>query len=276
MAQENFINGPARVPPGAIAMVSGSSSGIGRAIALTLAEQGFDIILHGRSHSESLAETVQLVEAAGRRSWTLTGDFSQFTSDDFEDFVRQARILAGDALLGWVNNAGVDVLTGPLASKDFSEKLDLVYQVDVRSTLMLTRSFAKTLPADSEASVVNIGWDQADTGLPGESGQMFAVSKGAIMAMTASLAQSYAPNLRVNCVAPGWIKTDWGQSADPEWDELVSSQCLLQQWGQPADIAATVSFLLSPSSRYINGQVLKVNGGLKTTHSRLDQRLGGK
>lgn len=257
-------------------MVTGSSTGIGRAIALLLAEQGFDVILHGRTESQFLAESVQLVEALGRRSWTLTGDFKDFASNDFDDFVQQARSLAGESLLGWVNNAGVDVLTGPCANASFAEKLDLVYRVDIRSTLFLTRSFARTHRPADRAAVVNMGWDQADTGLPGESGQMFAVSKGAIMAMTASLAQTYAPNIRVNCVAPGWIKTEWGQSTDSEWDELVSSQCLLQDWGNPSDIASTVAFLLSPSSRYINGQVLKVNGGLKTTHPRLDQRLGGK
>jgi 3-oxoacyl-[acyl-carrier protein] reductase len=109
--------------------------------------------------------------------------------------------------------------------------------------------------------IVNIGWDQVETGMEGDSGQMFAAAKGAIMAATRSLAKSLAPSVRVNCVAPGWIRTKWGEHASAEWQQRAKRESLLARWGEPEDIARAVRFLASPAAEFINCQVIHVNGG---------------
>src|SRR5207248_461844 len=97
-------------------------------------------------------------------------------------------------------------------------------------------------------SIINIGWDQADTGMAGDTGQLFAASKGAVMAFSKSFAVTLAPKVRVNCIAPGWIKTAWGETASAAWQERVKRDTPLQRWGTPEDVAAAAVWLASPAA----------------------------
>lgn len=268
------------VPPGnrSLAVVTGSSSGIGRAIALELARQGFDIVVHAGRRIEQGEETAALVRGLGGDARVVVCDYSQ-DNDVFATLVDEAFAWRGKVDC-WVNNAGGDVLTTERREWSFAEKLDYLWRVDVRATLLISRLVADRMFASSSnastpgyRSVINIGWDQATTGLPGPSGQMFACTKGAIMAMTASLAKSYAPHVRFNCVAPGWIRTQWGEEADPVWNDLVAQQSLQQRWGSTGDVAAAVAFLASSAATFINGQCLPVNGGLGELSTELRGRL---
>jgi 3-oxoacyl-[acyl-carrier protein] reductase len=134
-------------------------------------------------------------------------------------------------------------------------------KVDVVGTLRLSRAVAAKMKTRGHGTIVNIGWDQAVSGIPGDSGQMFAATKGAVMALTRSLAKSFAPEVRVNCVAPGWIRTDWGDSASDKWQQIATGDSLMARWGEPEDVARAVRFLVSPAASFINGQVIDVNGG---------------
>lgn len=272
--------GEESAPPGdrSLAVVTGSSSGIGRAIALELARQGFDIVVHAGRRIEQADETADLVRELGGDARVVVCDYSQ-DNDGFATLVDGAFSWRGKVDC-WVNNAGGDVLTAERREWSFVEKLDYLWRVDVRATLLISRLVADRMFANSNSasspgsrSVINIGWDQATSGLPGPSGQMFACTKGAIMAMTASLAKSYAPHVRFNCVAPGWIRTQWGEEADPVWSDLVAQQSLQQRWGSTGDVAAAVAFLASNAATFINGQCLPVNGGLGDLSAELRGRL---
>ena len=109
-------------------------------------------------------------------------------------------------------------------------------------------------------AIVTIGWDQAETGMEGDSGQLFGLSKGAVMCFTCSLAMTLAPEVRVNCLAPGWIRTAWGEQASEAWQERVRRETPLARWGTPDNVARR-RWLVSPAAAYITGQTIRVNGG---------------
>lgn len=162
-----------------------------------------------------------------------------------------------------VNNAGVDTLTGPNARASFEEKLQQLWSVDVLASMRLTRAIGQLMKQQGHGAIVNIGWDQAEHGMAGDSGEMFAAVKGAVMALTRSAAHSLAPEVRVNCVAPGWIKTAWGDQASAAWQARAQRESLLNRWGLPEDIAHAAVYLLSPAAGFITGQIHKVNGGFR-------------
>ena len=119
----------------------------------------------------------------------------------------------------WVNNAGADVLTESAAEAPFDEKLSRLWQLDVQATIRLSRVAGQKMKRSGGGVILNMGWDQAAHGMGGDSGEMFAAAKGAVMAFSKSLAHSLAPEVRVNCLAPGWIRTAWGQQASDTWQK---------------------------------------------------------
>lgn len=248
---------------GKLAVVTGASSGIGQAIALELARAGVELVLQGHRNLPGLEATRSKVAALGG-----TAEITQFNLAEpttHEALVKLASDWAarqGKPLSIWINNAGADVLTGEVAGWSFEQKLELLWQVDVTATMRLTRLAGKQMQAAGGA-IVNIGWDQAEVGMAGDSGELFAATKGAIMAFTRSAARSLAPQVRVNCVAPGWIKTKWGDNASDYWQQRACDESLLSRWGTPEDVAQTVRFLASPASGFITGHILPVNGGLR-------------
>ncbi|MBY0460507.1 MAG: SDR family oxidoreductase, partial [Gemmataceae bacterium] len=160
-----------------------------------------------------------------------------------------------------VCNAGADTLTGPAAKWSFDEKLEALLAVDLKSTMRLSRAVGARMKARGRGCILTVGWDQAETGMEGDSGQLFGAVKGAIACFSRSLALSLAPEVRVNCLAPGWIRTAWGETASPVWQERVRSETPLGVWGLPEDVAAAAVWLASPAAKFITGQTVRVNGG---------------
>jgi len=243
-----------------VTVVTGSSSGIGRATALAFAKAGAHVLVHAAKNRAGAEETAALIRAAGGESHVILADLADQKTQD--DFVREAWARRGHVDV-WVNNAGVDTLTGANAKLSFEEKLELLWRLDVTASLRLSRSVGQLMKARGAGSIVNIGWDQAEVGMAGDSGELFAAIKGAVMAATKSLAKSLAPTVRVNCVAPGWIKTAWGEGASEAWQNRARREALLDRWGTPEDIAAAIVFLSSPASSFITGHILPVNGGYR-------------
>jgi 3-oxoacyl-[acyl-carrier protein] reductase len=242
---------------GQAAVITGSSSGIGRAIALGLAQAGAGVLIHARANRAGAEEVAGIIRSAGGEATIMLADLSQRAEQD--------RLLetawAWRPVNVWVNNAGVDVLTSEAAEWSFEEKLAALWQVDVVASLRLSRAAGERMRAAGGGVILNMGWDQAETGMAGDSGELFAATKGAVMAATRSLAKSLAPKVRVNCLAPGWIRTEWGEQASTEWQEQARRESLLDRWGMPEDVARVASFLVSPGAEFINGQIIPINGG---------------
>lgn len=240
------------------AVVTGSSSGIGRAIALEFAAAGADVLIHAHQSQDRAEQVAQEVRALGRKAWVILADLgrtegvSQFQQDVWQQL---------SAVDIWVNNAGADLLTGPAADWDYTTKLQRLLDVDVRSSVLLSHEVGQRMKAAGSGVILNIGWDQADRGMEGNSGELFAAAKNSIMGFTRSLAVSLAPEVRVNCIAPGWIKTAWGDNASDVWQSRVLRETPLQRWGFPEDIARLARFLASADASYITGQVINANGG---------------
>jgi 3-oxoacyl-[acyl-carrier protein] reductase len=245
-----------------VAVVTGSSSGVGRAVALQLAAAGADVVVHCRANLAGAQAVAADVQALGRRSLVLAADLADAAALD--GLVEQAWNWRGRVDI-WVNNAGADVLTGDARDWSFARKLEYLWQVDVRGAIELTRRVGARMTRQDggpgEAVIVNVGWDQAEQGMAGDSGEMFAAIKGAVMAFTRSAAQSLAPRVRVNCVAPGWIRTAWGEQAAEYWQQRAAAEALLDRWGEAEDVARAVHFLVSPAASFITGAILPVNGG---------------
>ncbi len=243
-----------------VAVVTGSSSGIGRAMALALAAPGGAVVVHAGRNREGALETAALVRERGAEAQVLMADLAN--ADALDRFIDEAWNWRGHVDI-WVNNAGVDVLTGVAAQWTFHEKLAALWQVDVAATVALSRAVGRRMHVRGSGAIINVGWDQVDQGMAGDSGELFAAVKGAVMAFTRSLAASLAPAVRVNCVAPGWIKTKWGAGASSDWQQRAARESLLARWGTPEDVAAVVRFLASPEASFVNGQIIPVNGGFR-------------
>lgn len=252
---------PTTPPPplsGLRAAVIGSTSGIGRATALALAEAGADVIVHGRSRSAAAEEVVEAIRQLGRRAEIIPADLSDRKAGER---LVEAAWSTWDGLDAWLQIAGADTLTGPGSKKSFDEKLDTLWAVDVVATIRLCRAVGRKMKEQGHGTIVTMGWDQAESGMEGDSGELFAAAKGAILAFTKSLALSLAPEVRVNALAPGWIRTAWGESASAHWQERVMAETPLKRWGTPEDVARAARFLVGPESEFLTGQVVRVNGG---------------
>jgi 3-oxoacyl-[acyl-carrier protein] reductase len=253
-------NSPTYCLTGQVAVVTGASGGIGRAIALELAKAGADIVVHGHRRREAAQSLATEIEGLGRQCHVVFADLSN--PDQCNQFA-DASWKTRQRVEIWINAAGADVLTGEAAHWPLEEKLAALWQVDALATIRLSRAIGERMKTRGSGVIINIGWDQAEQGMAGDSGQIFAAVKGAVMAFTRSLAQSLAPEVRVNCLAPGWIRTAWGEQASQYWQDRAARQSLRNRWGTPDDVAHAALFLASPAADFINGQVIEVNGGFK-------------
>ena len=241
-------------------LVTGASSGIGKAIALGAAQAGADVAITYRANEAGAREVERAIRDLGRQCAAIRLDVSN-------DASLRALGPAARAALGhvdaWVNNAGADILTGPAAALTDTQRLDLLLAVDLRGTIHASWSAADVLGSQTDGGVIiNMSWDHVLMGMAGTNPQIFAAVKGGVLAFSKSLARSLAPRVRVNVIAPGWIETAFGEGLSEERHREIAETTPLERWGKPDDVAGAAIFLASPAAAFITGQAILVGGGV--------------
>lgn len=236
--------------------ITGAGRGIGRVLALAFAEQGARVLIH-YGHARKEAEDVaRQIEAAGGQALLVQADLARV--DEIHHLLAQARKFLG-VIDVWINNAGASANSAETQGMDKIACFERMLAVDVLATWVCCQGAADFMREGG--CILNLGWNHALDGAPGFVSQLYATSKGAVIAMTRSLAQTYAPRIRVNCIAPGWIENEWALSRPTAFREKIARQIPLGRWGTPNDIVNTALFLASPAASFITGQVLVVDGG---------------
>lgn len=238
-----------------VALVTGAGRGIGRAVALTLAQAGAKVAVLSRTEANAY-ETVQAIEQAGGTAFPLAYDVAQSASADqaVEAVVRQWGRL--DIL---VNNAGITRDTLLLRMKE--EDWDAVLQVNLKGAFLFTRAALKPMMKQRWGRVVNI---TSIVGLTGNAGQAnYAAAKAGLIAFTRSVAlEMGSRNITCNAIAPGFIETDMTESLPEQVRTHALQKVPLARLGTPQEVAYGVLFLCTELASYITGQVLCIDGGL--------------
>jgi 3-oxoacyl-[acyl-carrier protein] reductase len=241
-------------------LVTGGSSGIGRAIAIASARAGADVALTYRVNERGARDTVRDIEGLGRRARSIRLDLADATSIEALPAAARSAIGGVDA---WINNAGADVLTGPAALMPVVDKLDLLMRVDLRGTVLASWQAAELMASqDNGGVIINMSWDHVLAGLAGIEAQLFSAVKGGVLAFSKSLARTVAPRIRVNVLAPGWIETAYGNEVHDTVRQQIEASTPLARWGTPDDVAAAAVYLASPAASFITGQTMLVGGGV--------------
>lgn len=238
-----------------VALVTGSSRGIGRGIALELAREGWDVCINYIQHQEAAEAVVSEIRALGQNALAVQADVADGTA--VTEMVRLAEAELGHISL-LVNNAGV---AGQAQFQDISDEMWNRYlSVNLGGARNTIRAVLPWMLSEKHGSIVNISsiW-----GLRGASCEVaYACTKAAIIALTRSLAMELAPSgIRVNCVAPGVINTDMVQVLGQDTLRDLAEQTPLRRLGTPEDIAYAVAFFASDKASFITGQVLGADGG---------------
>jgi NAD(P)-dependent dehydrogenase (short-subunit alcohol dehydrogenase family) len=230
------------------ALVTGATSGIGRAVAMKLADEGAEIVVHGRDATRG-RETVEAIEAAGGRA--------HFVAADLTDAADTRRLAdeAGDVDV-LVNNAGISVW-GPTAEFDVAA-YDSMYASNVRAAFILVAALAPGMAARGDGSVISVSSMAAKVGMTG--GAAYGATKASLEAMTRSWAAEYsASGVRANAIAPGPVYT--ATPSGPEFIRALGETTPMDRASQPEEIAEVVAFLASPHASYVTGATVAADGG---------------
>lgn len=243
-----------------VAIVTGASRGIGRAIALELAKQGAKVAFNYQKSDAEAKSLLEDIKEAGSEGLSFKGDVRKL--ELAREFVEQARSYFG-SLDFLVNNAGItrDKALMNMEKEDWQEVID----TNLTGYFNMARSVIVTLLKQKSGGIVNMS---SVSGISGIARQVnYSASKAGIIGLTKALAKEVAfYHIRVNCVAPGFIETDMTGAMKEDMRERSQEAIPLGRFGKADEIAKVVSFLLSEKSNYITGQVIKVDGGLHMSY----------
>jgi 3-oxoacyl-[acyl-carrier protein] reductase len=241
---------------GKVAIVTGASRGIGRAVAERFAAEGAAVVVNYTQGTANAAEVVGAIEAAGGTAVAIQADVSR--SADVrrlaaETLERFGRI---DVL---VNNAGVMIAKGVLETSE--DDWDRTIDVNLKGAYLCSKEVAPAMIRQGSGSIINMS---SNSGLYHPSAMSFTeyvVSKAGMNGLTKAMALALGPQIRINAICPGWIRTDMVEEIDPAVQQRILDETALKRWGTPDDVAASAVFLASDEASFITGELLIVAGG---------------
>jgi len=239
-----------------VAFITGATRGIGKAIALELAKEGYNIALNYRTENEALENLKKEISEIGVECYPVQGDVSK--AEDSERMTKEI-IEHFEQIDVLVNNAGItkDNLILRMKEEEFTD----VINVNLVGTFNITKNVIKYMTKKRYGKIINLS---SVVGISGNAGQSnYAASKAGIIGFTKSIAKELASrNITANAVAPGFIQTDMTNVLKDEIKEAIEGTIPLKRLGTAEDVAKVVKFLASEESSYITGQVINVDGGM--------------
>ena len=229
---------------------------------MQFASEGAEVVINYRSSQKEADELCEVIRDNGGVAHPIAADVSNLT-DVSQLFAKACEQMGGIDILA--NVAGADILTGTASEQSDQEKLQALMNTDLQGTILCCWTAVEYLQQGRQPAVINMSWDLALRGMAGRNPEMFAAVKAGITGFTRSFAQSVAPTIRVNEVAPGWIETEFAATTMTDaYRADVIDATPLRRFGKPLDVANAVLFLASDESNFVTGQTVKVNGGLSS------------
>lgn len=241
---------------GQVAIVTGASRGIGRAIAIRFAQEGARVVVNYVAKADGAADVVKSIGDAGSEAIAVAADVSQ--SADVQRLVERTLEHFGriDTL---VNNAGV-MFTKPMLETS-EDEWDRTIDVNLKGAYLCSKAVVPVMVRQQAGSIINMS---SNSGLYHPSAMRFTeyvVSKAGLNGLTKAMALAFGPHIRVNAICPGWIRTDMVEEIEPAVQQRILDETALGRWGTPDDIAASAVFLASAEASFITGELLIVAGG---------------
>ncbi|MCH7926751.1 MAG: 3-oxoacyl-[acyl-carrier-protein] reductase [Deltaproteobacteria bacterium] len=243
---------------GKVALITGSSRGIGKSIAKDLASKGAFVIINYASNEQAAQSVKDEIESKGGKCEIRGFDVSSYSqvNDEIDSIVKDH-----GELNFLVNNAGITRDTLLMRMKE--EDWDAVINVNLKGVFNCTKAASKYMVKQKSGRIVNISSVVGEMGNPGQSN--YSATKAGIIGFTKSVSRELASrNITVNSIAPGFIETDITSGLSDKVKEYYLGQIPLSRFGSPEDVSGVVSFLLSDAASYITGEVIRVNGGMYT------------
>jgi len=241
---------------GKIALVTGASRGIGRAVALELARQGANVAVNYAGSEAKANEVVEMIRSLGREAFAVQADVAR--SEDVERMVKTVLDQFGrlDIL---VNNAGIT--RDNLLMRMKEEEWDAVINTNLKGVFLCTKAVTRPMMKQRYGRIINVASVVGVIGNPGQAN--YVAAKAGVIGLTKTAARELASrNITVNAIAPGFITTDMTEALSAELKEEMLKQIPLARFGDPDDVARVVAFLASEAAGYMTGQTLHVDGGM--------------
>lgn len=241
---------------GEIALVTGGSRGIGKAICLELAKAGAEVLVNYNSQKQKAEETCDEIIKLGGKAWPIGFNVAdpESTQSAIETIIKER-----GKITSLVNNAGITA--DGLMMRYSVEDWDRVLNTNLRGAFIASQAVIRPMMKNRSGSIIHISSIVGVIGNPGQAA--YCAAKAGMIGLTKSMAKELASrNIRVNAIAPGFIETDMTNELTPEQKENLNKAIPLGRVGKASEIASAVAFLASPAANYITGQVLIVDGGM--------------